>query len=217
MAVYAPLVDPGEPTGVAALDRERKSTGGVNYNHRLYPAVARRYLGIAGAVVAAEPAVVGRALRRSACLYLRPARDTSGLPDLHAELGPYTSLFARTVLLQPVPAPDPRRCDLLAPDPGGLASVSLTALAVLTGALLVLARALLAWRRTGRPDTAVVVMGLTVAYVLVVALLLEVGENQRFRLLTLPYSLVLVTAGAERWLARRRPSGGSRRGSGAGR
>jgi hypothetical protein len=207
--------------GAAATDRVDKSTGQPNFNASLYIDVASQYQhdsiellrhGGVGAVTRAELAAYTD--------WAQPGDDSLQLRKVRAPIATYADWFDRLVLLRPVATGwnDPARFTASAgPFPWGdaLGSVSYTLLAVFGFALY---GAIAGWRRrrSGGADlrcvcTVAVIMLLTST---VIGNALDYRENNRFRVESAPFTLVLAAVGLElalRHLAARRQRSSSTR------
>lgn len=82
---YTPYVNVPPPTGIPALDATRKSSGAVNYNHRVYPVVGHAQRRNALATIRHAPGRYLRTVGRDVVHFLRPAttwhpREPCGSP-----------------------------------------------------------------------------------------------------------------------------------------
>jgi len=193
------------PTRGRALSWDTKTTGAVNFNHVAYIAIARDLLRDGRWVIVHRPLTYLRAVGEAWAVYLRPASDLrflgiANIAALRPAMDVYdVAFFGRWPWPQAGDDPAaPRRYW------GLIAGLPLAFLAGLAAAL---------GRGPGRAldreaRLLCALLAGTIAYVAVVGNLLELGENNRFRFETDPFSVCLLgvglgwAAGAVRW---RRP------------
>ncbi len=208
---YEEVLPPPPPTGVPVLDDEVKNfpdgSTWINFNNLVYADVSRAYLDDALRTLRARPDAYLRGVAAGTEMFFRAPSDFFALRDNRARLGSFDDWYNR--LVQGVVAsgepvsvfPDVGRQYRQGPARTAWLGVVVYAVALVGGAV-----ALWAGRRQ-RGGPGLLVLGFlwsTVAYVLVVSNLLEVGENERFRLYTDPLVLLLLAALALRWTGRRR-------------
>lgn len=204
--IYALVVEPPPPTGVPALDRPRKSNGRANLNHAIYlealPQRRRDFL----VVLRRSPETYLGVTAAAAFRSLRQPLDYFTLERNAARVGLLRTVWGRGLYLSlPMPRAGPA-----AWWSGLSATVLFALLATLGGGLAVLVPGLCRrdGSRAGWSDRRVVFLflALTVLYVAVVGVLLEVGENDRFRVMVEPLLLVatavVVHRGWRRWRRR---------------
>lgn len=208
---YRDLVSPHPPTGVAVLDEATKGGGDPgasyqsNFNNLDYVGLSDGYLADALAVVQLHPEAYLRGIATAVATFFRPPSHFFALADNRVEIDAVDRAYNLALLdltataEQPV-AQVPGAADHFAPPPGGPTwlVVAAYALALVGGAGWVVSRM---WRR--RPVLVVVFLWSTVAYITAVGTLLEVGENNRFRLYSDPLVVVLVVAALVAWRRRR--------------
>ena len=210
---YRHLLDPHPPTGLAVLDEPTKQGAEpttpfrTNFNNLDYVELSDRYLADAVRTVRLRPQAYARGVVTAVRTFFRPPSAFFGLAGNRAEVDVVDRAY-NLVLLdltatdeQPV-ARTPGGGDRFAPPPGGPTWLVVGAYSVALGggAAEVLTRL-----RRRRPVLVLAFLWSTVAYVTVVSNLLEVGENNRFRLYSDPLALLLVVALALAW--RRRHQG----------
>ena len=199
---YRHLLEPHAPTGLAVLDAPTK--GGAeattafrsNFNNLDYVEVSDRYLADAVRTVRARPDAYVRGVATAVRTFFRPPSAFFGLAGNRARvelvdraynlaLGDLTASDPRP------PARTPGAADGFAPPPGGPTWLVVVAylLAICGGVATVAARL-----RRRQPVLVLAFLWSTVTYVTVVGNLLEVGENNRFRLYSDPLALMLVVA-----------------------
>ena len=176
---YAALV-PIAPTGVAALDELRKTSGATNYNALVFARVSRMLLRDDLRAISTAPRAVFSGWALSWMLFFRPASEWRYVAENRQRIAAWADLWDRALLLE-LPLPFA---------PLGQTEVYLTLLA----GVALLVRALL---RAPSP-------GLWYAVVLIacVACLgntFDVGENYRFRFLVAPLWAAVAAAA---WRAR---------------
>ena len=209
---YLGLVASHPPTGVAVLDQAAK--GGAdpatpfrsNYNNLDYVELSDRYLDDALTTVRLRPEAYVQGVIRAVAIFFRPPSEFFGLGpnrqlvDVLDRAYNLALLYLTALNEQPMAA-TPSSADAFTPPPGGPAwlVVGAYAVVVVAGAAWVLARL-----RRRRPVLVVAFLWSTVVYVAVVGNLLEIGENNRFRLYTDPLVLVFVVALAVALRRRRR-------------
>jgi hypothetical protein len=190
--------------GVAATDRLDKSTGQPNFNASLYIDVASQYQHDAIELLRhGGVSAIARAELAAYTDWAQPGDDSLQLRKVRAPISAYADWFDRLVLLRPVATGwnDPARFAASAgafPWGDALGSVSYTVLALFG---LALYGAIAGWRRrrAGPVDlrcvctTAVVLLLASV----VVGNALDYRENNRFRVESAPFTLVLAALGLE--------------------
>lgn len=174
------------PTGVAALDLERKASGQPNFNHLWYAGISRLLLRDALTVVRVAPARVATVVGRALALFCRPTSEYGGIARTVQTVGVLEAWY-RQVLY-----------------PGNSIAVVVLAIAATT-----LFAGWSAW--PGRTDgqsldpAGAGVLLTTVVWVVVVANVAEYGENNRFRFAIDPLMVAALTAGSSgmirAWLA----------------
>ncbi|MBW3575445.1 MAG: hypothetical protein KY450_11350 [Actinobacteria bacterium] len=209
---YAGVVPPAPTTGVPVLDEEVKTfadgTIRTNYNNLLYAEVSEAYLDDAVRTLRTRPDAYARGVATATELFFRPPSDFFTLRENRTHIAEYNRLYNHLfygVVASGDPIsgfPDVAQQYRQGPPRTGWLSIVLYVVALVGGAIELCRR-----RDRRRPGHSSLLLGFlwsTVAYVVAVSNLLEVGENDRFRLYTEPLVLLLVVALAGRWLARRR-------------
>lgn len=215
VSAYTPVLPLPAPTGVPVLDDELKTfpdgTVRINYNHLLYADVSRAYLDDVKTALRTRPDAYLQGVATATEQFFRPPSDFFTLPENRAEIGAYNRLYNRLVYGVVVPGdsvstfPDVAQQYRQGPPRTAWFSVLLYAFALVGGAAEL-------WfgrrhrRRSGAGPLVLAYLWSTVAYVVLVSNLLEIGENDRFRLYTDPLVMLLVAALAVCWLGRRRAS-----------
>jgi hypothetical protein len=189
--VYLRILGGGPDRGVPALDttgKTRPSENPVNYNHWIYPIASRVYFRDALVLIAAHPGAYLHSLARTARRYLDPVVDDRFLASNRVHLEAGTRLSA------------------------ALEASRLYRLVVL--AAVAWAAFVLVTRRAAPAERLLLGFALgTIAWVSALGILLEYGENNRFRYPLLVLVLILVVHGARDLsrglgtLARRRGAG----------
>jgi hypothetical protein len=175
-------------TGVAVLDRTRKSSGGINFNHAAYPAISRAYLKDAMVVLRRHPGVYLESLGVAHLMYFRPAADYPFLQHHRERIAPWVRGYNHAAAGQPVYVEEPT-FELGGPGDVGYFVVAAFAVCVGFGGAA-------AWRclrgQRGPIDAVLTFLWLNVLYVTVVGNALEMDENQRFRFLINPLLAVML-------------------------
>lgn len=195
------------PSGIPVLEQQVRESGAPNYNHRDYIAVARLYRRDAVWLLRNRPAAYWRSVLDAALIFFMPATANRLLQENRDRIKP--AVLAGELLqgrLMYYVDPELQRCDLARFYRQKLcnAGLLLPVLYLLTflGSILL---ALRLRRRAAAVAATVAFIGLLLGYVLVTGVLLEVGENMRFRSLTEPVMLVMlavfVTGPAQRRLS----------------
>jgi hypothetical protein len=209
---YEGVVPAPPETGVPVLDDEVKTFANgstwINYNNLLYAKVSQAYLDDVKRTLRARPDAYARGVASGSEMFFRPPSDFFALRDNRIQLGAYNDWYNRIV--QGVVAsgdpvsvfPEVTRQYRQGPARTAWLSVLLYAVALVGGAVEL-------WfgRRRRRSGPGLLVLAFlwsTVVYVIVVSNLLEVGENERFRLYTDPLVLLLLATVAVAWRCRRR-------------
>lgn len=194
------------PAGHPALDALRKSTGQPNYNHRVFPEVSRLAAADATQVLRQRPALYLGAVVEALWFATQPASDFAPFGANLAAIDGTERAFSFLVLGQPFrdrQFPTFRDRAPVRHVAGMLAGLPLFALGLSLWAVVGAARRLPSQLRdaAGRPRGATTLFLLgTIAWVVGVGCLLEVGENNRFRFLVDPFLLVLVAVQVSSWL-----------------
>ncbi len=204
-------------TGVPVLDDEVKTfadgSTGINFNNLIYAKVSGAYLDDAVRTLRTRPVAYVRGVATGTEMFFRPPSDFFALRDNRMQLGAFNRWYNRVVYGvvasgDPVSVfPDVGRQYRQGPPRTGWLSVLLYTVALAGGvAELWLGRR----QRDGGPSSLLLAfVWSTVVYVIVVSNLLEIGENERFRLYTDPLVVLLVAGLAVTWMGRhRRPSPG---------
>lgn len=210
--VYAPVLGAPPVTGEPVLDDEVKNfpdgSRWINFNNLLYARVSDAYLDDAVRTLRARPDAYARGVATATEMFFRSPSDFFALAGNRVRLGAYNGLYNEVVYGvvasgDPVTGfPDAALRYRQGPPRTAWLSVVLYAVALVGGA----AELWLGRRRRGYPSTWLLVAFLwsNVAYVILVSNLIEVGENDRFRLYTDPLVVLLVAALAVTWMGRRR-------------
>jgi hypothetical protein len=174
-------METAKPTGIPVLDLPRKSNGQFNLNNIAYIDISRHYLSDAVRTLKGHPGVYFHSILEATRCYFGTVKDL--YPHVSNLLGAWNTSY--NVILQPSEAwwwPRAVRCD----------TVSLTLLVGLPSIFCLtffrLARAD-AW---SPGDFTKAFMLLAIAYASVLGVMLEVGENSRFRSVVDPLYLVLL-------------------------
>ncbi|HEX7036344.1 MAG TPA: hypothetical protein VF210_11245 [Pseudomonadales bacterium] len=176
-------------TGIAVLDRTRKSGGAPNLNHAVYPAVSAQYLEDALTVIHRRPSVYLNAVATAHLMYFRPSADYPFLEPHRRRIEPLVRVYNRIVAGQPR---YPREPSFGLGGPGEIGWLIVAAFLVCVfGAVPAVLRGLRG--RAGPNDAVMVFLWLNVLYVTVVGNWLEMDENQRFRYLINPLMTVTLT------------------------
>ncbi|MDP9452387.1 MAG: hypothetical protein M3P97_03150 [Actinomycetota bacterium] len=213
VARYDGLVPPPRRTGVPVLDEELKGTYEnpptndlfrSNMNALTFLEISERYLEDAGYVLRTYPGVYLQGVRTATELFFRPTSDFFTLAENRARVEPVERFYNR-VLLGVVAGgagefaiPEARTRYRLGPARTSWTAVVAYGVAVVGGGAFLL-RALR--RRRARQESVVVCgfLWFTTVYIVLVSNLLEVGENNRFRLYSDPLVLVLVATLVVQW------------------
>jgi hypothetical protein len=198
---YAAETEPCVPAhpDVPVLAEERKSNGWENFNHECYLPITSEALDNAIAAGLAEPRNTARVWVASFQIWGEPASLYAFVYDNRLQVETLDTWYRQLVLLD-VPWDPPVQTDaawyLPLGTPGGDWRFSLS---ILLGTLLAVALGgRSAWRivrgRGSARDTQLAVIGLTVLTVTLTGNLLEIGENNRFRFVVEPVTLIVLFA-----------------------
>ncbi|MBW3573461.1 MAG: hypothetical protein KY450_01170 [Actinobacteria bacterium] len=216
VAAYAEVVPAAPVTGVPVLDDELKTFPDgaywINFNNLKYAAVSNAYLDDALHTLRSRPDAYVQGLSTAFEIFFRPPSDFFTLEHNRKQIAGYNSFYNRVfqgVVASGEPVsgfPDVAQQYRQGPARTAWAWVALYAIAVLGGAAEL-------WfgRRAPRFRPSQVVLGFlwsSVAYTMAVSNLVEVGENDRFRLYSDPLVVFLVAGLAVTWLQRRREATG---------
>lgn len=189
---YAAIVPLPAPTGIPLLDRLEKRPGIVNYHHLGYVAVAERFRRAAAWAILHRPGLYLRGLGTAWRLYFRSPADERLLEPNASVIEPVERWYRlacgqlRRMTVRDQVGPGEFAWLLLAAWLGGIAS----------GARYLL-------REGGRSPrgAAVAFMLATILYVAAAGNSLDLGENNRFGLLVLPFVLCLLALATVRGAA----------------
>jgi len=199
-ASYQQVLGMGEYANTPMLHDPRKSTGEINYNHLAYLRISKRYLQDVKYSIRHFPRFYVKGVLRSAFIYTKAASDYAWLVEnrkaIHWLDEFYDRVFLGRVLL-----------DGSGHHVRGASGEPLRLyVTLILGLPLVVAFGLWTSLSHVRADPAlgrdrallVLYVSFTVLYVAVVGVLLESGENNRFRFTTDPLSLLLLALLLER-------------------
>ena len=199
---FRPFLDPVEPTGIAVLDREVKSTGHPSWQSLTMQQIGARMRTAAEAVARRHPDALWRSVAGNARSYFLPADQT--YPFLFGERRPNYGDPNALALAGPL---ELRRRLVGQREIGGVAWAYVIGLPAVV--LCGLAR-LRRWLRGGeatRPEAvALAFMLFTIAYLAAVTILLSHGDHSRYRFEVAPFYAVLaglLATSALRWALRR--------------
>ncbi len=170
-------------TGVFVLDQPYKSTGHVNLHHLAYVALSQQALADAKRAAWLFPGSYLRSMGKAWVMSFRPASDYPYLRENRAAIEPWSRFHARFFSGQ-ARYPESPWFSLDVREVGYLAVATYLA-GVLFG--LFVAYASVATGRVRARDAVYLFMWLSVMYVGFVGNAFEIGENQRFRLYSVPF------------------------------
>lgn len=218
-ARYNGLIPQPRRTGIPVLDEEEKghfenpTTNDIfrtNMNSLASLAISDSYLKDSLHVLRTYPGVYLRGVKTATELYFRPTSDFFTLAENRAQVAPIEYAYNKGVLgvaaggRGEIAIPEARTLYRLGPARTAWTVVVAYAGAVIGGAFFLL-RSLL--RRHAGVESVVVAgyLWFTIVYIFLVSNLVEVGENNRFRLYSDPLVLMLLaTLVMEKWRARHR-------------
>jgi hypothetical protein len=148
-------------------------------------------------VMRSHPTWYGREVAGASEIWAIPSSLTPFVFFNREAIGPVDELYRRTALLDvswdpPVAIPTAWPVEVSAPD--HRFHVSITIVLATIAVSIAAAVALVRWRRRSAESLAMLVGGATVAYVFFASNLFEFGENNRFRFIVEPLTLVLFAA-----------------------
>ena len=190
LQVYRGIVEVPPPAGVAVLDRPRKTNGATNFHHRAYVPISVAYLAAFRAVVSERPELYGRAIGYASALFFRSGADHDWFGDNRARLDPVETVWRRVVYLQL-----DRVSGRLSARHVGWGLVALWMVSLVGGGLAL--RRAVVERRTADAQTLAFAL-LTVVWVTFFGIVLELGENNRFRFLAEPLAVTLAAVALAR-------------------
>lgn len=176
-------------TGIPVLDRKRKSSEHINFNHLAYAAVSRQYLADALTVLHEEPLLYLEAMGTAYAMYFRPASDYPFLQFNREAIEPLSRWYNRYIAWQPR-YPAAPGFDFRGPATVGWGIVAGFVLCLAWGAWL--APGLLQRQGLDAYRATLLFAWLNILYVTVVGNAFEIGENQRFRFLINPLLAVML-------------------------
>jgi hypothetical protein len=199
---YPAAISNAPLTGIAVLDQRRKPSGYPNFNNPAYIAISRQFKRDAQAVMRRHPSAYLKGVATAWLLYFRPA-DEYGYVRLNIPpIRPWLDIYNVVVNGRILPRPDagwlqahglPQRSSefVAASVPRLCASLLLMLPALMVFALRRCWRELRAGGIT--PATLVLAyMVYTILFVTFLGNMVEVGENNRFRLLIDPFYLAIL-------------------------
>jgi hypothetical protein len=199
-SAYAALLPPPPHTGVALLDTSHKADGAVNYDYRELVNVDRHYLSDAETVARTHPGLLLSSARSSVVVLLEPAEDYSFVRANLSKLGKWYPAYADVVEGRLGTRPGDSR--LPSSRPGVIITLEylLAAIGGVFGLVAVLRR-----RRTATVEQITATfIAFTAAWVTLESLLVDVGENNRFRFEIDPAVIALAASTAVVLLGRAR-------------
>lgn len=215
LASYDGLVPVPPRTGVPVLDEPEKATYenpptnevfDMNHNSLAYLAISQSYLHDAVQVIRTHPGVYVAGVQTAIELFFRPTSDFFTLAENRARVAPIEWLYNKALLgvvaggRGEAVIPGSEDNYRLGPARTAWTVVASYVLAVAGGAVFLL-RSLIR-RPSGGQRGVVVVVGFlwfTTVYVFLVSNLIEVGENNRFRLYSDPLVLMLLATLIMEW------------------
>lgn len=207
VAAYREAVPPRRPTGVAVLDAEVKPDYAnppteelfrPNDNNSTYIDVSNAYLGDALRIIRIRPGAYLQGIGTAYNLFFRPASDFAPLGE-NRERVAWLERFYNVVVCGVTSGGGGSRVFPTAETHYRQAPGRTAWLVVLSHAVALVGGAAAVWRgrrgdSRGTPPLALAFLWSTIAYITVVANLVEVGENNRFRLYTEPLVIALLAA-----------------------
>ncbi|MEQ8818682.1 MAG: hypothetical protein RLY93_00420 [Sumerlaeia bacterium] len=194
-----------EPTGVPALDADRKATGAANMNHLQFIAASNEFGRGAKIILLNDPGYFLRTFREALIVYSKPATDYVLIALRERPVDPITRWYARIVYGKFGPSPfHYKEIDgwLERQDKHRLEQIGwFLPIYLLLGIGVGVAVALALIRERRRPtgsEFLILFLAFNVLYVSGIGTLLEVGENNRFRYQIEPVLFVLVAAAIQR-------------------
>lgn len=190
---YRPLLEDERARGIRALDQELKPSGAPNFNNIAYVAISNQLLRDGLTVVRHRPDAYADGLSKAIRLFFRAPSSQTFLRSNREEIGAWATLYSTIVYT-------------------GVEHriVPLLLLAYAVGMVFRPRRGLRAFRPSGEDrawSLTVFFVGATLLFVLLVANLIDAGENYRAEFTVEPLVLVvfaLAIRDAWRWLGSRR-------------
>ncbi|HXO21598.1 MAG TPA: hypothetical protein VOA87_16935, partial [Thermoanaerobaculia bacterium] len=184
LAAYAGRVPLPPVTGVAVLDEPFKSTGAPNFHHLAYVGIGRAYARGALALIRRHPTLYLRAVAAAHLVYFRSPADSAWLGENRRRIAGFSRWFDRLVYGQweAFQGRFGPRCVAWVP--------------LLLFPLLLVSAGRRAFQGLRRHDDlasslTIAFIVFTILYVTAVGNLVELGENNRFRLLVEPFLFIL--------------------------
>ncbi len=220
VADYEGVLPAGPTTGVPVLDDEVKifppgesfppGTISINFNNLLYADISDAYLDDALRTIRNRPDAYVRGVATGTETFFRPPSDFFTLRDNRMQIGGFNRMYNRVIYGvvasgDPVSTfPDVGQRYRQGPPRTAWFSVLLYAVVLVGGARELWSRLRRRRRASGPSSLLLAFLWSTVLYVMLVSNLLEVGENERFRLYTDPLIVLLAAALVTAWIGRRR-------------
>jgi hypothetical protein len=186
---------------IPALSQTTKSSGRPNLNHLAYVDISKQYLGDSLALMRRHPGNYLRSVGRACLIFLRSPSEYPFLRRNRRHVVEWDRLYSATVY-GALPTTYPKRLPRLRSPLDTRRSLGRVGW---IWAALLIAGVVFAFRAAGRarlrdPALAATMLfaALTVVWVALVGNLVEIGENNRFRVLIEPLVFALVAAGASR-------------------
>jgi multisubunit Na+/H+ antiporter MnhB subunit len=185
-----------EKTGIPVLDEEKKTGGhpkyNSNYNNLVFVGISKQYLADALAVLRLRPGTYARTVGLSFGIYFLPANEYTFFEGNRNQMRSFDNFYNLVFFGQLLPH-EPRGWRSGHATRHDLKRLSPIGFFLIVGFVAFL---ICGWRRLKRPapgrafTVTLVFIYLTVIYVTVVANLVEIGENNRFRFIIDPLILI---------------------------
>jgi len=195
---YAPVAPPCTPShpDVPVLAETEKENGHINPSYECYLPLLDQYAHDSVAAGLAEPGYAARAVLGSFQIWVESASQYAFVYDNRLHIDGFDERYRQIVLLD-VPWDPPIETDsgwwIPLGTPGGRWRFSVTIVVSTIAAVSLAARAL--WRRRrgalGPVDATLLVIGYQVAAITLIGNAFEIGENNRFRFMVEPITLVV--------------------------
>lgn len=185
------------PTGVPVLDRQRKSTGHINFNYIAYVGVSDQYLEDALVALKTHPLTYLTTMGTAYQIFFRPSGQYKFLVENRSDIESWTRFFNLFIAGQPVYVTDPSTTH---GGPGSIAYFTVAGfiICILWGSVLAYRFLVLGERRP--VQMTLLFLWMNIVYVTVLGNAFEIGENQRFRFLINAFlSIMLGVLGDSVW------------------
>jgi hypothetical protein len=190
-AAYGHSLSNHGSTGVAVLDRVKKSDGSINLNDVNFVAISNQYLANDIRFIKADPGAYARSVGKAITTFMLPSEQYAFFASNEHHLSGYARAY-ELIFDGQLLGVDPSTATTNAGDGHGVSALHISWFVVLEYLITFTVIPALAWRRRRDLPYALTLgfITLTTLYIFVVTNLTEFGENNRFRFDVGPLPLI---------------------------